>query len=558
MIRCPLPTLVVLTAAMVGGCLSGAPGRVPTAPEGEQLCAGWIKRHDQVACYVPLTPVQASHRTKYAKLIVKGGRVVRMSMHTGAGGIATDDSGDAGFDATFEESGSSRLWVDRWGEKTGVSRVRPGRWEKLTPWGAPGRDKPEDGYIHLTTNDALGFVATDKVVDEQGRPATIAGVHETRWVHDAEGHTVETSTFGVDGKPVANARGVHRTKDRPGVLGCVAEWQTFDVDNRPFGGAIGVYRGLRRCDEWGNGVGMRWVDAAGVPMINRQGIHGWDEKLDAHGALLAHVTVGLDGKPAPVNGQESLRREKVDARGYTIERWFFDANGAPFVTTEGNSGLRFVVAPNGAQLGAFLLDANGAPIVVDAGHAGWKSTVDSRGRVLGTAYFDEQGKPSKRSAGAFVDYTYDEHGLVATVTTRDAQGGVFATRDGFAKVAYTRDAEGRIVRRTHYDADGNQVHVPALRWLFISWAGAKGARPAAITREEAERRARLALERLARNEPWLVVAKQLTETTTDEPRFAGKSGWYAPLWEAAEKLKAGDPPVLVDTERGYMIVERTE
>lgn len=546
-----------LAAALLAGCQPGRPAAIGT-PDGDQLCVGWLRKGAQVTCYVPLTAEQASHR-RHAKLTFRGGKAVRLVYLNGAGGVATDDTEDAGFDVTYEADRETKRWFDRWGRTTTLSvYLSRGRWERRTAWGTPKRDRKTDPYVHVQTDDANGFVASDKLVDESGRPAAKDGVCESRYVHDAAGHVLETRHFDVDGRAVVNASGFHRVVDRVNALGCVEERTSYDVEGRLAGGMQGVPRGLRTCDSWGSVVAMRFVDERGAPLINAQGIHGWNDVLDTHGALSMRTTVGVDGKPAPVNGQESIRREKVDARGYAVEVSYFDRNGAPFVLSSHNSGVRFVRAPNGAALAAQYVDANGALVKVETGYAASRSTFDSRGLVTMTAFFDVNGAPTNRTAGAYIDNTYDEHDLLASVATRGADGRAMVSHRGFAKVVYSRDDEGHIVSRLHYDAEGNFVQIPGLRTMVISYVGTSGTRPSSITREQADGRAKDAIRRLSRKEPWLPIAKQLSESSSDEPTFGGKDSWYPPVWEAATKLRAGDPPVLIDTERGFMIVERVE
>jgi hypothetical protein len=34
--------------------------------------------------------------------------------------------------------------------------------------------------------------------------------------------------------------------------------------------------------------------------------------------------------------------------------------------------------------------------------------------------------------------------------------------------------------------------------------------------------------------------------------------WYAPIWDALVKLSPGDAPVVIDTPRGFILVERKQ
>lgn len=553
---------LVLVATGMSGCVAARPAPTTTAAvrDGHQDCTSWILKHGQIWCVVPLTAEQASRVGASVRLVFKDGKVVRGEHRNGAGGNRTDDTGDAGFNVEHDAKGFTLRWFDRWGSPTTITRYEGALIKRLTRWGSPRRDSQEDGYLRrITALDANGFVVGSKIVDEGGRPALMNGVHETRVVLDAQGRTLERSFFDAAGAPMVDQMGVHKVRERPGRLGCVEQWEYFDAAGRPFGGAQIVSRGVRRCDAHGNMLSMRWYDPSGSLALNRQGIHGWDDTLDEHGQRVLHVTVGLDGKPAPVNGRESILREHRNAYGHVIRVDFLGVNREPVVLPEGHSSTRAELLENGAVVRHTFLDASGAPVVVKDGHAGWTADYDPTGQLLATHYLDDKGRPGAgRDGQAAVVYRYDERGLLKSAQFRDAADRPMTTQTGYAEILYERDGEGRIVKQRHLDAAGKPAQVIAGRAIWFSYIGAETRRPSAIPRDEAKRRAEEALRQLLARTPWVSVAKRFGETWDEQPMFGSPSYWYEPLWEALSKAKPGDPPVLLDTPRGFVILEAKE
>jgi hypothetical protein len=65
-------------------------------------------------CHVPLTPEQASHRM-HLDLTFRDRRVVRADHRSGEGGVGQDETGDTGFEVTYDGPTLSLRWFDRWG-----------------------------------------------------------------------------------------------------------------------------------------------------------------------------------------------------------------------------------------------------------------------------------------------------------------------------------------------------------------------------------------------------------------------------------------------------------
>lgn len=559
--RSALPLSSLALGALLSAC-AAAPPRAPSAPplsDGEHACADWTFRHMRVACVDPLGAEAASHRGRHVMLTVRGGRVVRVELRNGAGGREVDDAGDAGFVVEEEPGGHSHRWFDRWGKPTTIVHFVGLTTTRLTAWGAPKRDRPEDGHRRVYTLDARGFVASSKVVDDAGRPARTHGVYEVRTVYDGAGHLLERAFFEPDGRPAVDEAGVHRTRYRYDEHGCQLDWWYFDAAGRPFGGAMGVSHGVRTCDAYGNVLSMRWYDPSGAPQINRQGLHGWIDTLDAHGGLTMRVGIGLDGRPAPTNARETIIRWRRDGFGHVIEASYLGPNAEPFVEPSGFAGVRFVLHDNGETLRKTYLDANGQPVVTRDGHAQELYDYDASGNLRSIDFLDATGGPAHGPSGeASIGLEYDAHELVASRTFYDADDRPMLGRTGYARESYERNDEGAIVVRRHFDAKGNPVEIAAARTMWFSYAGADTSRPSALTREQAERRARDAAQRLAAGEPWKAVGKRLADSADDEPSFGGQSFWYGPLWGALAKLKPGDPAVVLDTPRGFVLLEREE
>lgn len=558
--RARLGFVVSAIGLAVGACQPKVPPAAsPALPDGEQYCAGWMLRHMRPYCLHPMTAEQASHRADYRKMSIVGGKVVRVEFRNGAGGFVPDDTGDVGFDVRSEGGVTTMVWFDRWSLPTGEWRISGLVMRRFTPWGAPSRETREDAYVLEYTLDARGFIAATRYVDEQGKPAKRGGVHATRYLRDENGDDIERATFDASGAPAGRPDGLQKVVQRYGPFGCFSGWERFDAAGRPHGGVMGVPRGVETCDAHGNPLTLRWFDGTGTAAINTEGVHGWNETRDAHGSMLTHVTVGLDGKPAPLNGAESGVRYRYDARGYVIERSLLGPRGEPFVSLDRNSGDRYTLGPLGELVELTHVDANGHPVADRDGIARWRHERLANGLLHAVRFFDADGAPVKGTDGVpTITYAYDTRRLRTDEVFLDADGRAAMGRGGYAKVRYQRDEEGRVVGRTHLDLDGAVVLVPGARTMWFTYAGADVPRPRSIPREEAQRRADEALSRLREREPWENVARKLSGAWDKEARYGAKSHWYAPLWDAIAALKPGDPPVLVDTPRGYIIVERKE
>jgi hypothetical protein len=77
---------------------------------------------------------------------------------------------------------------------------------------------------------------------------------------------------------------------------------------------------LRRYDEYGNQIEMRYLGLDGKPTLHKDGYAGWRSRFDDRGNQVERAFFGLDGKPTTDKDGTASWRALYDDRGSSDRR----------------------------------------------------------------------------------------------------------------------------------------------------------------------------------------------------------------------------------------------
>jgi serine/threonine protein kinase len=375
--------------------------------------------------------------------------------------------------------------------------------------------KPTGTHRMMQYDDRGRIIETKSTtVMREGRnlPAALRTSSTIRMKYDDGGRLTEQAFFDENGKPVVRS-GVHRTTATIGPGGRPLEITLFDAEGHPAGERSEIYTGPRNApdrqpptvvvgparfrltwNERGDLTDLAAFDAEGRPYVtpgDRRGgffsiglttfVRGWIPvqfvtgevatrttwRFDDRGNVTEVATFDAEDKPF-VNSRFYAARMTMayDEHGKCTETAYFAADGKltsprpTFTAPIGEAGGRIArPAParttarydaDGRLIAVAYFDAADRPLVANNNGVRREWTYDPFGRLRQHRSFDIDGK-AVESFGR--DYTHDELGRLTSISF--PEGAIDAS--GFRKVAYSYDADGRLVDVRYSDAAGKQV-----------------------------------------------------------------------------------------------------
>ena len=225
------------------------------------------------------------------------------------------------------------------------------------------------------------------------------GIAEVRTEYDDRGNRTRISTWGIDGKPVANSFGVAESRYEYDDRGNVTRQMNFGPDGKPVSDATGVFEVRAEYDARGNKMRDMGFGPDGELALDEDGVAENRYEYDARGNVTKVSNFGLDGKPT------------ANKDGVFEKRHEYDQGGK-----ETKCSLIYAVA--------------GAKAVREDGIAEVCLEYDARGNVTKASYFGLDGKPKADEDGVFeLQIEYDEYGNVKTMLAFDVNGKLIAPDD---------------------------------------------------------------------------------------------------------------------------------
>jgi hypothetical protein len=393
--------------------------------------------------------------------------------------------------------------------------------------------KPTGTHRKMKYDDRGRVVETQSTtVMRNGRelPAALRSSSTIRMKYDDHDRLIEQAYFEEDGKPSIRS-GVHRTTATIGPGGRPLEITLFDAEGRPAGERSEIFTGPRNAqvreppkvfvgparfcltwDERGNLTDLAAFDADGrpyVPSNDRRGggffsiglttfVRGWipvqlvtgevasrtSWRFDDRGNVTEVATFDADDKPFVNSRFYSARMTMAyDEHGKCTETAYFGPDGklmsprTPFRAPIGEAGPRIArSAParttarydaDGRLISVAYFDSADKPLAANNNAVRREWAYDRFGRLRQHWSFDAEGK-ALESYGR--EYTHDELGRLTRISY--PEGAIDAS--GFRRVAYSYDADGRLVDARYTDAAGKPVQTKAVIRTPSTFARALG------------------------------------------------------------------------------------
>ena len=344
------------------------------------------------------------------------------------------------------------------------------------------------GFAVVTSDKAM-----ESSSDDDGMLAVeLDGVAEVRTEYDDRGNRTRISTWGIDGKPVANSFGFAESRYEYDDRGNVTKVSTFGPDGKPVPGETGVFEVRSEYDSRGNKMRDMGFGADGELALDEDGVAENRYEYDARGNVTKVSNFGLDGKPTDnkdgvfeeryeygpdgkvkkrslmyaVAGVKSTREDGIaeirveyDGQGNVTMLSYFDMDGKPTANKDGVSEERYEYGPDGKVKKKSLMYAvAGVKSTREDGIAEERYEYDGQGNVTKISNkFGLDSKPTANKDGVFEERTeYGPDGKVKTISLMYEVAGVKSTReDGIAEERVEVDGQGKVTKKSYFDMDGN-------------------------------------------------------------------------------------------------------
>lgn len=333
-----------------------------------------------------------------------------------------------------------------------------GRLVKIEIFGSKGEKTigPQDYHCARYEYDRFGFMSHESYFGIVGEPIVAnlgngACYHALHMVNDENGNIMETTTFGVDGKPMnIPSRGYAREVKRYDAIGRLIELSTFDADgNRACTSGCGYCR-----------VTTRYDDNTGCKTILHYHTDGTYMKTisDAKGNLI---------QESYHNADDSLRQDengiakilyKYDKKNHELKRGFFDVNGQRVRSSDGIAGWENIYDERGDKIEERRFGLDGKTDNDNQGIAIIRWRYDEAHHQVAKDLFDAAGNPAPNNDGDYGErWEYDERGNKTASYSIGRNGKCKPDKNGVAIVRYEHDVKGRIMKRRFFDVDGKPV-----------------------------------------------------------------------------------------------------
>ncbi|MFO0613043.1 MAG: hypothetical protein U0414_10665 [Polyangiaceae bacterium] len=267
-----------------------------------------------------------------------------------------------------------------------------------------------------------------------------------RVTYDERGRELRSRFFNGRGAAVRDGDGVYGYDYTVTEDGLVSGWTVIGADGKPtvqdrWSTIVEVVRNAS-----GARVGRRPKDANGAPVIESNGVAGYDQELDEVGNLIRQTNRGLDGRPIADEHGVAITALERNAHGELIRLRYLDVEGHPSPSIQGNGGWDATLDDRGNVVAFDIVDPKGALMVGFGGFARKALVVDADDRVTEERFLDVAGAPTTTKAG-----------VASISTTYDARGNLSETRNFDRKGRLVRNKEGWAIRRCSYDDADRQI-----------------------------------------------------------------------------------------------------
>jgi hypothetical protein len=332
----------------------------------------------------------------------------------------------------------------------------------LGPHGAPAAARDDKTARIAYRRDADGRIIGLTRFDAAGAATTDAeGIHREDWLRDAVGNIIVRRFLDATGvrRPAANgAAGEAFRYDGRGAR--TAQIWLSETD-APMANADGVAEERAQHDQRGYVTSYRWFDEAGGAIALKDGRGADLTTRDPQGARLEWRTIGLDGAAIAYEGV-ALRRYAYNASGQQTSERYFDEAGRPTVDRKlGIAGYEQVyesASPGSGRslpvLSRWLAPGGGFALANDGVKIARRS-FDENGLIESVSYEDETGAPLPDRDGATGErYRYSAYGQIIEVVVLAHDAKPLRNPAIAAIIKRDYDARGNLIRDTRFDADG--------------------------------------------------------------------------------------------------------
>ncbi len=291
-----------------------------------------------------------------------------------------------------------------------------------------------------------GFSSIDFVYGPQGREIERhysgcdgrAGFAQARERLNEQGKQVEYAYLDAAGKPVQNKDGIARFVTTYSAGGLQSEQTSLDLAGKTVPGPNGFATSKTAVE--GEVTTITYFGPDGTPVRHKDGYLRFSFTKDDEGRLIAQVSQGYDGSKGYAE-----KRDRFNERGQATEVAYFDAAGKPARSAGGPQRFENVYDENGRRTAQIQYGFDGSLGFVERRHK-----FNERGQITEAAYFDADGKPARHKDGhqRFVNI-YDE----TSRRTAQIQHGFDGSR-GFAEARLKYNERDQVIEWAYFDAEG--------------------------------------------------------------------------------------------------------
>ncbi|MEO5741527.1 MAG: hypothetical protein ABIS29_13125, partial [Vicinamibacterales bacterium] len=353
------------------------------------------------------------------------------------------------------------------------------------------------GYQRATTTyDDRGNVVETAFFEAGGKPGKSEGCHRNRYDYDDGGNVVRVACLDALGQAalVVGLDYADMAIHYDGT-GKADEFTYYDQEGKPVA-TPGTFRIKVENDEDGNQTSFAFFSAAGQPVLVSSEFHKENRTFEG-GRKVRTAYLGVDGKPVEVAGGYVAVESGYDSHGNEERVAYLGASGRPVRNSEeGFAVKRASFDACGRETRTWYLDEHEKPIspgmmkyavilkgydegdnVVEEtylnekeqrtrGADGYSRVVrqyDRHRNVIDERYFDEKGKallierPEARYAR--LARRYDDHNALVDEAYFGVNGEAIANNEGWARLAYVKNAEGENIETTFFGINGKIAKV---------------------------------------------------------------------------------------------------
>jgi hypothetical protein len=399
--------------------------------------------------------------------------IARYRVGRGTGVVVVEKVLASRVEETWIYEPTRRVTLDRFGRPTNLLALRAGRFTSRDRTGGNGFKGCASRAFEV---DRAGRIVEVRCLRADGAPMRdTEGVAVRRWIRDEQGFTVEEQRFDSDGKRVTGGDHAHRAifendaygrrrgERARGIDGTPVAWndgcfaQRFErdgagqivretclgADDRPTASSNGVVHHVTRFDRNGCVSSQRYLDTAGEPVLDEDGVHGVDFVRDGACLERQRSCVDLAGKAVRCAPVEPARYvSKYDRYDRVTSTKHYGPGGVPSVDTAYRVfEVRSQWDDADRPIATSCHGSDGKPIECGGttGFHSKRATFDAAGRLVEQRYFDEAGAPTHNHGSIGQRYRYDEYDQVVESTNLETDGT-------------TVDFTGMKTRRNVYDA----------------------------------------------------------------------------------------------------------